>query len=139
METQYSEIFNQIIENLLVVFNRGVMSVEECQKIYPVIIKIQLYNLPFLEKIKDILKSCDEYLLQNLWFNVFKKLPDDKILNIFQNEIESRSFCKNLWCHEIYQHHNPNQERQNILEQNLPSSSSELLFLSFYFYIKNIL
>lgn len=129
MEKQYSEIFNQIIENLIAVFNRGVISVEECQKIYPAIIKIQLYNLTFLEKIERILQTCNEYLLQSLWFNVFKNFPNDKILNLLINEISGRDFRENLWCREIYQSQTSNHEHQNISEQNSSSCSSEILYL----------
>lgn len=128
MENQYSEIFTQIVENLLTVSELGLVSAKDYQKIYHVIIKTQLYKVPFLEKIKRILQTCNEYLLQSLWFNVFKKFPDDKIINLFQNEINGRNFGQNLWWHEIYQSQAFNHEN----ESNLASSSGESFFFKFF-------
>lgn len=121
MDSRQEKIYNEIITFLLnVLENDDSIPHNEVKKIYSCIISALMNEkLDSIQKIERLLKNCSEYLLQKLWFNIFKKYQFHQISVIFQSEISTRNFVRNLWCQEVF-----NNSFQLDDTEPVPSSSA---------------
>lgn len=102
MESQFSKVYHEIVTFLLNILNNDEIIFDECKRVFSSIIKIELNSTNKIdEKIISLLKTCNEYILQQLWFHVFKKSQIPDLINILKKEIRSRDFLHNLWCQEV--------------------------------------
>ena len=109
----FSQIYNKTVDFLLTILESEEICHQTCKRPYSSIIKTErIQNSNYDEKIKTLLKTCDEFVLQKLWFRIFKNCYSNDIKDIFKNELSDRSFFNSLWC-------------QEVLNNDMPSSSME--------------
>lgn len=122
------KLYNQIVTYLLNVLKTDEIHHHASKNIYSTIIKTQMnINFSVNEKIAEILKSCNELLLQKLWFQVVKRCQIFDILEIFNREINDRDFRDSLWCQDVLNH--IMLSPQDISTAGGPSASGENRFL----------
>ena len=113
----YSQIYNKTVDFLLTILESEEICHQTCKRLYSLIIKTErIPNSNYDEKIKNLLKTCYEFVLQKLWFQIFKNCYSNDIKDISKNELSDRSFFYSLWC-------------QEVLNNDIPSSSVEQMFL----------
>ena len=122
----HNELYTTIVNFLLCELSTNHISTNECKKIYSSVIKGQMDNsLSVIHKIEVILKDCNEYLLQKLWFQIIKTCPCSDIINVFKKEVKCRKF-DNLWSQEVFEYRSI--EESQIFDV-LPTTSSCKLHL----------
>lgn len=105
MTEEYSKIYYATLSVLLTLLESDEITYNDSKKIYSFIIKLQFENnINDKVKTEGILKNSSEYVLQKLWFTVFKNCQEQNIINIFKNEIIDRGFQHNFWCQEVLNH-----------------------------------
>ena len=105
MESQYSEFCNDLTRVLHNLIEGSETSSRECRNLWWEIERFRMsVKFTVSENIRKILQHCNEYVMQQLWFNVFKNCQIHDVLKIFQDEIINRGFCANLWCQEVFCH-----------------------------------
>lgn len=115
------KIYDNMIAYILTVLESDEITNSECKKMYSSIIKGQMdASFSITEKIASIFKTCNEYVLQKLWFNVLKKkcyLSD--IINILKNELIERDL-HSLWCQDVF---NATDSSEEVICSAAPSTA----------------
>lgn len=102
---KYLQLYNKAVDFLLTILESEEICHRTCKRLYSTIIKTErVEKINYNEKIKLILKNCDEYVLQKLWCEIFKNCYLNDVIDIFKNELSDRSFCNSLWCQEVWNH-----------------------------------
>lgn len=97
-----SQIYNRMVDFLLTILESEEICHQTCKILYSIIIKSErVESSSYSDKIKILLKNCDEYVLKKLWFEIFKNCYSNNIIDIFKNELIDRSFRDSLWCQEV--------------------------------------